>query len=314
MSDEMSCSMSTACPVDGVLEGLFSLVVADKMGVLVKSDTDGEQNRKRKRGSGVRWASWRGKFSMRCRNPEYMVRGVRRVASGIQTRKNEYADDVMKTSQCGTVSTEVLPVCSVSNSMERVNCTSVQVMVKQTGQCGTVRSGVVPVCGMDISSGVQTTSDTFCYKQERYTIDKELIGSGVLDSGVCIVEKGENTRNNFYHGHTAIGEHQLQKVQSEAKNGLESGNVNRRTPPACGSRRKLVAKRMGARNVKKVKEVPDRFQQLEISQFFINKIPAEKITHTGGIFEAVGIAEHLAGSLKKFGWDNRWGYKENKAM
>jgi hypothetical protein len=159
--------------------------------------------------------------------------------------------NVMRTSRCGTVNTEILPVCSMDtrNSMESVNCTPVQVKVKQTGRCGTVRSRVLPVCSINIGNGVQTASGTSCDKQEqKYTIDKEWIGSGIIDSGVCgstpvcedgvaavycHTEKGENTKNNFSHGLTAIGEQQQQKVQSDAKNGLESGNDNRRTPPAC---------------------------------------------------------------------------------
>jgi hypothetical protein len=82
--------------------------------------------------------------------------------------------NVMRTSRCGTVNTEILPVCSMDtrNSMESVNCTPVQVKVKQTGRCGTVRSRVLPVCSMDIGNGVQTTSGTSCDKQEqKYTID-----------------------------------------------------------------------------------------------------------------------------------------------
>jgi hypothetical protein len=323
MSDEVNCNVRAADPVECVLEGLLSLVVTDKMGMVVSGDTYDAHNCKRKRGTRIRWASWRGKFSMRCRNPGNIVRGARRVAVGMQTGQYYDAEQqVKKTSQCGAVSVEILPVCSMDtrSSMKSVRCTPVQEQVKLTGQCGTVSNGVLPVCSMDTGRGmnsgkctliqddnwVQTTSGTTCDVQMD-TIDKERIGSNIVNSGVCgstpvcedgvaadycHTEKGEK-HNNFSHGPVADGEKQ-QNVQLEAKNGLklEAENENARTPPACGSRRKLMAKRMGGRNSKKRKEVPDRFLQLDISQFFMkNKIPAENIKLTGGNIVALEIAE-----------------------
>ena len=127
------------------------------MGVVVNVETYGAHNRKRKRGSRTRWASWRGKFSMRCRNPGNIVRGARRVAVGSQTGQYDDAEQqVKKTSQCGAVSIEILPVCS----MERVNCTP----VKQTDRCRSrVLSAVwILVIIIIIGNEVQTTSDTSC--------------------------------------------------------------------------------------------------------------------------------------------------------